>query len=486
MSNLANQLVIAEREEVTRGIRLLLGRPLITERADPESFEVIRRRKEPLAAWFDYCCGWTLVVEPRLGYARLLKIRSGADASRPARRTRSGRAPFDRRRYVLLCVVAAELLPVSVTTIGLIADRVVQATAADAALPAFDTANRQERTAFADALRLLESYGALLTVDGATENFVESADAKVLYRVDATLLMRLLAAPVGPSRLAIPADDVPSRFDDLLAELTREQRYGAAADRSGTDRSGTDRSGTDRSGSAGSGTDAAVVSDTQRNLWLRHSVLRRLFDDPVLYRDDLTADELSYLASPTGRQILRRAAEQAGFVLEERAEGFLLVDPDGIATDTRFPDDAGTAKVAALLLLEHIAASVGGATPEQLTAETRELLGRFPRWAKAYQSAEGVQRLVSDAVSVLHDFGLVRRAGDRVVARPAAARYRVTATGTTPGRSAASQEHKAPEQDSASREHTVPGQGTTSREHNASGRDTTSQGHNALQEGGVR
>ncbi|MFJ4918631.1 TIGR02678 family protein [Streptomyces sp. NPDC088725] len=410
MSNLANQLVVAEREEVARGIRLLLGRPLITERADPGSFDIIRRRKEPLAKWFDYSCGWTLVVEPRLGYARLLKIRSGADASRPARRTRAGHAPFDRLRYVLLCVVAAELTPLSVTTIGLLADRVARAMGADEALPAFDTSSRRQRTAFADALRLLESYGALLTVDGATDSFVESVEAKVLYRVDATLLMRLLAAPVGPSRLAPPADDVAPRFGELLRELSREQRYGGAADVS-----------------AG---DAPALSETQRNLWLRHSVLRRLFDDPVLYRHDLTDDEQTYLASPTGRQILRRAAEQAGFVLEERAEGFLLVDPDGIATDGTFPDDAGTAKVAALLLLEPIAAAAGGATPEQLGAEAVELLGRFPRWAKTYQSAEGARRLVSDAVAVLHDFGLVRRAGERVIALPAAARYRVTGTAT--------------------------------------------------------
>ena len=58
-------------------------------------------------------------------------------------------------------------------------------------------------------------------------------------------------------------------------------------------------------------------------------------------------DELAYLGSPTGRQIVRRAAEQGGFVLEERADGLLLVDPDGIATDSRFPDDSATARVAA-------------------------------------------------------------------------------------------------------------------------------------------
>lgn len=411
MSTLANQLVVAERDEVTRGIRLLLAQPLITERADPAGFDVVRRRKEPLARWFDYTCGWSLVVEPRRGYARLAKIRSTADGSRPARRLRSGRAPFDRRRYVLLCVTAAELLAVPVTTIGLLADRVVQATAADPALPPFDTAGRSERMAFADVLKLLESYGVLTALDGATESFVESADAKVLYRVDATLLMRLPAAPIGASRLAVPSAEVPLRFAELLAGLVRERRYGGG-------------SIVEDPGVA----ESAAVSETQRNLWLRHSVLRRLFDEPVLYRDDLTDDELAYVASPTGRQILRRSVEQAGFVLEERAEGFLLVDPDFLATDAKFPDDSSTAKVAALLLLEQIQDLPGGVTPEQLVAIGSGLLRRFPRWAKAYQSADGAERLADDAVSVLRDFGLAHDVGGRTVLRPAAFRYRVTGT----------------------------------------------------------
>ncbi|GAA2265914.1 MULTISPECIES: TIGR02678 family protein [Kitasatospora] len=398
MSTLANQLVLAEREDVARGIRLLLGRPLITERGDPSGFELIRRRQDPLTKWFDYHCGWQLVLEPRLGYARLLKIRTVLDASRPARRLRSGKAPFDRRRYTLLCVVAAELLPIPVTTVGLLADRIVQACATDEALPPFDTASKPERMAFVDVIKLLESHGALLTVDGVTDSFVDSADAKVLYRVDATVLMRLLAAPVGPSRLAVPAEEVPLRFEELLRETVREQRYGGAD-----------------------------ASEAQRNLRLRHSVLRRLFDDPVLHHDELSADELAYLTSPTGRQIVRRAAEQGGFLLEERADGLLLVDPDGIATDSRFPDDSASARVAALLLLEPLTAAPGGLTPEQLTAEAHDLLRRFPQWAKSYQSEDGAQRLTADAIRVLTDFGLARRVGDRTVPRPAAFRYRATA-----------------------------------------------------------
>ncbi|WP_227996187.1 TIGR02678 family protein [Nocardia australiensis] len=411
MSELANQLVIAEREEVVRGIRQLLASPLITERGAPEPFDLIRRRREPIAKWFDYYCGWTLTVEPRLGYARLIKVRPAVDPTRPARRLRSGRAPFDRRRYVLLCVVAAELFAAPVTTIGLLANRVLAATSVDTALVSFDTASRAERMAFVDVLRLLESFGVLEAIDGSVDAYVESSSAKVLYRIDTTLLLRLLAAPVGPSQLAVPIEEVPLRVDQLLAQLSRERRYGLAPGRHA---------------------DNSAVSDVQRNLWLRHSIFRRLIDDPVLYFDELSAEERAYLASPTGRRLMRSASEQGGFLLEERAEGVLLVDPDGLATDSRFPDDASNAKVAALLLLDTMP---GPTTVEQLRAATAELLERFPRWARKYRGDDGVRELTDDAIATLSMFGLVRRTGTGlVVPLPAAGRYRVGSVRTSDDR----------------------------------------------------
>jgi len=397
--SLTNQLVIAEREEVARGIRALLATPLIGERGSPETFDLIRRRREPIRQWFDYYCGWTLTVEPRLGYARLVKVRAAADPTRPARRLRSGRAAFDRRRYVLLCVVAAELLTVPVTTIGLLAGRVAQASAADDLVTTFDVAARAERLAFVDVLKLLEFFGVLEAADGDPESFVDDPAAKVLFRVDATLLLRLLAAPVGPSQLAVPADDVALRFEELLEAVSHEQRYGL---------------------SSGRHEDTPSASDVQRNLWLRHTVFRRLVDDPVLYFAELTAEERAYLGTPTGRQLLRRAAEQGGFVLEERAEGVLLVDVDGLATDERFPDDGSNAKVAALLLLDALDEP---RTTDYLRNATAKLLKRFPRWAKTYRGKDGVRRLTVDALAVLTGFGLVRTEAELVRPLPAAARY---------------------------------------------------------------
>jgi uncharacterized protein (TIGR02678 family) len=403
MSNLSNQLAITEREEVARGIRLLLASPLISNRVAGDWFDLVRRRREPIRRWFDYYCGWTLIVEPRLGYARLVKIIPAADPSRPARRSRSGRTPFDRRRYVLLCLAAAELLAVPVTTIGLLADRISRASALDPVVTGFDSASRAERMAFVDVLRLLESYGVLEVIDGVTESFVDTAAAKVLYRIDATLLLRLLAAPVGPSQLAVPAGEVALRFEELLGQIATERRYGRTAD---------------------DGTGAVPASETQRNLWLRHSVFRRLIDDPVLYLADLSPEERAYISSPTGRRLLREAASQGGFILEDRADGMMFIDADGIATDSRFPDDASTAKVAALLLLDRL--DEPSAT-EQLEVAAAGLLARFPRWAKSYRDDGGTGQLVIDALAVLTGFGLVRVAGPLVYPLPAAARYAVGA-----------------------------------------------------------
>ena len=345
MSNLSNQLAIIEREESARGIRLLLASPLISERAAPEQFDLIRRRREPIRQWFDYYCGWTLIVEPRLGYARLVKVGVSPDPTRPARRARSSRAPFDRRRYVLLCLTAAELLSVTTITIGLLADRLSLASLTDGVVGAFDSASRSERMAFVDVLRLLESYGVLEVVDGSTDTFVDTAEAKVLYHVDSTLLLRLMAAPVGPSQLEIPPEEVALRLDDLLAVVSHERRYGR---------------------SPGDQEETVPISDVQRNLWLRHSIFRKLADDPVVYLGDLSADQRAYLASPTGRQLLHRAADQSGFTLEERADGLMLIDTEAIATDSKFPDDSSTAKVAALLLLDQLRGAPGDEGPARL------------------------------------------------------------------------------------------------------------------------
>lgn len=390
MNTLGSQLDRVEAEETSRTIRLLLAHPLLTVTSDPTGFDLVRRRRDALARWFEEHCGWRLVVEARDGYARLLKVRPEIDATRPLRRDRNTRAPFDRRRYTLLAIVCAELLATPVTTIGLLADRVTHATAAEPDIESFQTSRRSERAAFVDALKLLERAGALRALDGTAESYLDSDTAKVLFQVDTTLLLRLLAAPHAPSTVDL----------DDLAALTREPRYGAAPD-------------------------GGETADAQRNLWLRHSLTRALLDDPVVYRDELTEAQLGYLTSPTGRRLIRQAAEQAGFVFEERAEGYLLVDPDGLATDQRFPDDGSHPKIAALVLLDQLVAADGPVPDAELASHAGALLERFPSWARTYRSEDGAARLATDAVDVLCAFKLAARESGGVRARPAAARFAV-------------------------------------------------------------
>jgi hypothetical protein len=353
MSRTGNQLARLESEEVARGVRLLLARPLVAAVYDHDGFDLIRRRREPIVKWFDYYCGWRVHVEPRAGYARLFKTTQRPDRTRPL---------FDRRRYVLLCLVCAEMLASPTTSVDALTTRIRQAAAADG-LPPFDLDRRTDRTALADVLTFLEENGV---IEGGEH-----------IRADPTLITRLLAAPVPPSTV------------DSIEDLTRETRYETA----------------------------------HRSLWQRHSTMRRLMDDPVVYRDELTAGQLAFLTSPTGRKVVQTGIGLAGCTLEERAEGFLVVDTDAIATDTRFPDDDSNAKVAALLLLDRLAQ--GPARFEDLVEEARELLTKFRDWAKAYQSDGGADRLAAEGLALLEAFGLARTENGTVRRLPAAARYAV-------------------------------------------------------------
>lgn len=423
MSTLQNQLAVQEREDVARSIRGLLRTPWVTQASDPAVYELIRRRQMAVGKWFEHYLGWELVLQSDLGYARLAKTpgdRTAPGDLRPARRQRSSRAPFDRLRYVLLCVVAAELLDARLITIGDLAERVAAACAADDVLPRFRTDRHEHRRAFVDVLIGLESWAAVVRIDGQTEVFADDAAVAVLYRVHPPALHHLLACPQGPS-LAV-ADDLT--VAEAITALTDEPGYGSGH-----------RESARLPAAEG---DPARPTTVQRSLWARHSVLRRLFDDAVVHLDELTAAERDYVRSITGRKILRQAAESSGFGLEERAEGFLLVDPERASGPDAFPS-SGAASAAGLHLITHLlTAGDAGATVDELALQLATLMADTPAWARSYRDEEGPQRLVWEAVDLLAGHQLVRRTGDRVVARPVAARYRAaTVTRRPAGRTAA-------------------------------------------------
>lgn len=382
--------------ERSQAARTLLRAPMLDVDADAEAFRLVVRHHRWLADWFEATCGWHLTVDPGAGFARLAKRAANVDASRPLRRDRGTAAAFGRRRYQLLCLLAAELVQRPVTTVGLLASAVT----ADAAL---DTSRKGERAAFVDALRALMGWRAVRATAGDVDAFVDSDRANAILNADTIRLHRLLVSGAAASSLP---DDVGTEAATIA--LLDEPRYGAAA-------SGHDD-----------------LDEDQRLRWVRHTLGRRAADDPVAHDDDLSVAERDYLANPSGRRWLRDRVAEVGLVLEERGDGFIAVDPSAVATDRIFPGPHGNAHQLALLLVDRL---VGGGTgrrvpgsigPVELRREVAQVLARFPGWARAHRDGDGPDRLAAEAVDLLVSFGLARREPDgTVAARPAIARYRV-------------------------------------------------------------
>lgn len=398
----ATQRQAEHAEERARAARELLSQPMVDATRNPTVFELIRRHYGFLAEWFQTYCGWNLEVDMRSGWARLLKTTQRPDPIRPARRTRGARLPFDRRRYTLLCLAGAELArPGLQTTIGRLAEQVKALSQTLDEVDTYEPDRYSERSAFVDVVKFYEQVGVLQIVQGDTRSYSDSADAKVLFRVDTNRLGRLLTDATSPSRIGGTQPD--------LDALTVDMRYGDPQRPEAT-------------------------TDEQRRRRARHSLYRRLVDDPVVYFHDLDPDEMTYWQSQKPR--VASTLRDIGLHLEQRAEGLLALDPTGQATDTRFPDENSIAKHAALILLDvfcginrttsdhqapvHGPYVVSRNAARQLLAD---LLENFPKWARTYQTEDGPDLLLNDAVDMLSSFGLVTATPTAIVALPAAARY---------------------------------------------------------------
>ncbi len=382
-------------DERSVGIRTMLRHPLLDTAYDVDAFRNVVRHRIWLEQWFEDACGWPLVVDVAAGFARLVKRTEQPDATRPLLRTRGTGGPFDRRRYQLLCLVAAELVRHPATTVGLLA-------AAITAEAGFDSSRYGERVAFVDALRALIGWGALRPSAGEVDAYVDDNQSNALLVADTARLHRLLSSATSASALA---EDVA--VETAVNALAAEPRYGAAAP-------------------------AEDGVGEQRLRWLRHSLARKLLDDPAVHIDDLSAAEAEYAANPAGRRWLRDRMAEAGFELEERIEGFVGVDPDGIATDRLFPAPNGNVYQVALLLVDHFLDDRFGKerrpiarTRVEVESAVDAILDRFPGWARSHRTDGGPARLATDAVALLSELALVRVEPDGTVSgRPAIARYR--------------------------------------------------------------
>ena len=386
MSSLADALSASRTDEFRRAARALLRRPIIRA-AGPASddFTLIRRHVSELRTWFDRNTGWQLLVDSEV--ARLVKtVATTADHTHPARDVRS-KQPFGRRRYVVLCLALATLERADAQiTLGRLAEQVVLA-AADPDLTgagvSFALQGREERTDLVSVVRLLLDLGVLSRVAGDEDAFVKDT-GDVLYDVERRVLAGLLAAPRGPSTVQA------TTFEDRLAALTAE---------------------------------LPATTDELRNQRLRQRLTRRLLDEPVLYYDDLTEAEFTYLTGQRGA-ITARITELTGLKAEVRAEGVAMVDPADDLTDVRMPE-SGTEGHVTLLLAEYLASTAGRVVPlTELHAKVREFATENRSYWRGDSTEPGAEtELTTVALVRLEALRLVTLAGETVTARPALSRY---------------------------------------------------------------
>lgn len=384
---LKDVLNILEAEERERALRTLLLRPLLAV-GDPE-LELVRRHAAYLRDWFARETGWTLQVERQC--ARLFKRTADTvDATR-------GLPEFDRDRYTLLCLACAVLeradTQITLRTLG---ERLLEA-ATDPELAAcgfaFTLESARERRSLVGICRLLLDLGVLVRVAGDEEGYVNQS-GDVLYDVQRRVLARLPAGTRGASLIALTQPDLG--FDDRLAALVDE-----------------------------------YVADSPEGarLAVRHRLARRLLDDPVLYHDELTPEELEYLASQRG-PLAYRLAQATGLAAELRAEGLALVDGDGELTDKRLPA-TGTEAHATLLVAEHLARAARAAPGQihsfhEIASYLRAAADRYGRfWRKDAREPGAEESLAAEAVSRLEALRLVRRLDHGVQALPALHRYAI-------------------------------------------------------------
>lgn len=261
--------------------------------------------------------------------------------------------------------------PVQLLVDELVAE--VRSAVADTDL-AVDLDTPGDRRALAAALLTLLELGVLVERDGDLVRWAEGAEATSLLDVRRDRLRLLMSA--GLSGAQGPAD--------LLETAALPSAAGGA----------------------------------------RVAVRRRLLEQPVLSTAELSEDQVEWWSRNRHREA-EWFRDRFGLELELRAEGALAVDPDDELSDVVFPG-TGSARHAALLLLEHLVRDARDARREDVSREevdaalARVVADHGRGLRKAYAD---VELLRADVLEVLGQVGLLTRAADGFRLHPAAARY---------------------------------------------------------------
>ncbi|MBL1259864.1 MAG: TIGR02678 family protein [Thiotrichaceae bacterium] len=378
------------RDEQQRALRALLARPMLLH--THPAYPLVRKHADTLRQWLNRETGWALIIED--DFARLSKrVADHSDTTRPARLSKpSGAPPFSRRRYALTCLALAELeRGEAQITLGRLGEAICQG-AADPSLKTqglqFSLEERSERRDLVAVVRLLLELGVLNRVTGDEDSFVH-AQQDVLYDVNRRLLSSLLVASRGPSLVGHELDEETPSLSQRIAAIT-----------------------------------ATFVPDTldARNTALRRRLTARLLDDPLLYWDELSEEELAYLTSQRPH-IARRIREATGLMDEVRAEGMAMVDPTGDLSDECLPSE-GTEGHATLLLADYLAAQRTLQPLETLHQQMRRWIDEYRRyWKKSVRENGAEVELCHSALQRLKALRLVEISSDGVQALPAIGRH---------------------------------------------------------------
>ncbi len=370
--------------EFRAAARALLVAPL-AERSVP-AFPLIRKHRKELARWFADELGYRLDAT-RPAVARLAKLPGPGHRPRGLE-TRNGRR-FDGRRYALTCLVmaSAESAGEYTTLQRLFEDVGVRASAIEGL--GWDGRMAADRRLFIQAVQALQDLGVFEKADGDEERFARGdIGGDALYRIDRDRLSLLPTTAQPPSLAGGPEEVAVEPYPD---------------------------------------------TEQGRVLRRRHRVTRALVEEPVLYRSDLTDDEIEYLRSQRSR-LERLLADRLGLTLEVRAEGWVTVDETGELSDLGWPD-YGAAETTALRLCDELRVRRLRRDPDvwpdgEVTAFVRDLAEEYAGyWKKGADDDAGAQRLSAEAVDILVAARVAVRVstgsadGGGLRALPAAARY---------------------------------------------------------------
>jgi uncharacterized protein (TIGR02678 family) len=375
-----------------RALRALLRNPLLSAGGETaEKYLLVRRHSEWLKQWLTTFPAWSLHIDKEV--ARLRKIPADVDETRPATDRSSG-TPFTRHRYALLCLALATLEKMEEqTTLGQIAQTIMELSAGDPDLQAaglvFDIGNYDKRRDLVHAVRLLVETGVLRRRDGNERQFLDRDDSsEILYDINRYILSAMLQGSRSPS--AVDAA-VQGSMRKPLADRARSL-----------------------------GDHPLPAGEDSRLQRIRSRLVRSLLDDPILYFSDLNDEERKYLERHRG-YLIRQVCEATGLIAEVRAEGIAMVDDTGDLVDLKLPEE-GTMGRMSLVLVQWCAGYLKSGEQAPISVSVVEEHIRSEIRFAAETGAE-----IDDALVRLKALRLIRMTPEGVVPMAACGRYAATA-----------------------------------------------------------